>query len=290
MTFLKRRIDVVFQLGTGVFGESGTNTVTCSGLRVQAHIDKVFGPGMGEAQVRLYGRTPSLMNQLSSLNQATMATRKNTILISAGDDVNGMATVFQGQIMISQIMLNTAPDTALMVLAQGGAFAAVQLVAPTSYPGAADAAVVMQNLAHLAGLEFENNGVSMQLATPYYPGSPLEQIRRCAEAGRAVFDYVIDDKTLAIFPVGGARGTQIPVISPDTGMVGYPNYSTSVYGIELTTLFNPLLRPGGKVQVKSGLEVANGTWQVFNLQHELESETPNGQWFTRFSGASLSVQ
>ena len=290
MTFLKRRIDVVFQLGTGVFGESGTNTVTCSGLRVQAHIDKVFGPGMGEAQVRIYGLTPSLMNQLSSLNQATMATRKNTILISAGDDVNGMATVFQGQIMISQIMLNTAPDTALMVLAQGGAFAAVQLVAPTSYPGAADAAVVMQNLAHLAGLEFENNGVSMQLATPYYPGSPLEQIRRCAEAGRAVFDYVIDDKTLAIFPVGGARGTQIPVISPDTGMVGYPNYSTSVYGIELTTLFNPLLRPGGKVQVKSGLEVANGTWQVFNLQHELESETPNGQWFTRFSGASLSVQ
>jgi hypothetical protein len=290
VSFVKRRVDVTFQLGTGSFGESGTNTVTCSGLRVQAHIDKVFGPGMGEAQLRIHGLTPSLLNQLSSLNQATMATRRNTIIISAGDDVSGMATVFQGQIMISQIMLNTAPDTALMVLAQAGALAAVQNVPPTSYPGTADAAVVMQNLAFLAGLEFENNGVSMQLATPYYPGSPLEQIRKCAQAGRAVFDYVIDDRTLAIFPVGGSRGGQIPVISPATGMVGYPNYSTSVFGIELTTLFNPLLRPGGMVKVESDLAVANGTWQVFNMQHELESEDPGGQWFTRFSGSSLNAQ
>lgn len=287
MSFVKRKISVTFQLGEGSFGESGTNTVTCDGLRVQAHIDKVFGPGMGEAQIRIHGLTPSLLHQLSSLNQTTMATRKNTIIISAGDDVSGMATVFQGQIMIGQIMLNTAPDTALMVLAQAGAFAAVQTVPPSSYPGSADAAVIMSNLAHLAGLNFENNGVSVQLATPYYPGSPLEQIRRCAQA--AGIEYVVDDKVLAIFPVGGARGTQIPLISPATGMVGYPNYSTSVYGIELTTLFNPLIRPGGKVQVQSGLEVASGMWQVFNVQHELESEDPGGQWFTRFSGAALNV-
>jgi hypothetical protein len=71
-------------------------------------------------------------------------------------------------------------------------------------------------------------------------------------------------------------------------MVGDPNYSNSVYGIEFTTLFNPLLRPGGKVQVESGLEVANGTWQIFNLQHQLDSEDPGGQWFTRFSGSSLT--
>jgi len=289
VSFLKRKIDITFQLGTGSFGESGTNTVTCSGLRVHARIDKVFGPGMGEAQLRIEGLTPSLLNQLSSLNQATMAVRKNTVIVSAGDDVNGMATVFQGQVMIGQIMLNTAPDSALMVLAQAGAFAAVQTVPPTSYTGTADAAVVMQNLAHLAGLDFENNGVSMQLSTPYFPGSPLEQIRKCADAGRAVFDYVIDDKTLAIFPVGGARGAQIPLISPDTGMIGYPNYSTGVYGIEVTTEFNPLLRPGGKVQVQSSLEVANGTWQVFNLSHELASEDPGGAWFTHFSGAALNV-
>jgi hypothetical protein len=286
MTFVRRRVSLTFQLGTGTFGESGTNTVTVEGLRVQAHIDKVFGPGMGEAQIRVHGLTPSLMNQLSSLNQATMATRRNTIIVLAGDDISGMSTVFQGQIQVSQIMLNTAPDTALMVLAQAGAFAAVQNVPPSSYPGSANAAVIMSNLAFLMGYAFENNGVSVQLATPYFPGSPREQAQRCAEAGK--FEWVIDDGTLAIFPIGGTRGGSIPLISPETGMVGYPNYSTSVYGIELTTLFNPLLRPGGKVQVKSGLEVANGTWQVFNMSHELQSEDPGGQWYTRFSGASLN--
>jgi hypothetical protein len=216
-----------------------------------------------------------------------MAVRQNTVIVSAGDDVSGMATVFQGQITLGQIMLNTSPDTSLLVMANTGALAAVKTVPPTSYPGTADAAVVMQNLAHLAGLKFENNGVSMQLSTPYFSGDALHQIRKCAEAGRGVFDFVIDDDTLAIFPVGGARGGAIPLVSSATGMVGYPNYSTSVYGIEVTTLFNPLIRPGGKVQVKSDLAVANGTWGVYNIQHMLESEDPKGQWTTHFGCSSL---
>ena len=287
MTFTRKKIDITFRLGLGSFGESGTNTVTCSGLRVQAHIDKSFGPGVGEAAIRIYGLTPSLLNQLSALNQGEMAIRQNTVIISAGDDVSGMATVFQGQITLGQILLNTSPDTALMILANTGALAAVKTVPPTSYPGTADAAVVMQNLAYLAGLKFENNGVSMQLSTPYFSGAPLQQIRKCAEAGRAVFDFVIDDDTLAIFPRGGARGGGIPLVSSETGMVGYPNYSTSVYGIDVTTLFNPLIRPGGKVQVQSSLAVANGTWAVYNIQHVLESEDPGGQWTTRFGCSSL---
>jgi len=288
VTFLKRRIDLSFALGLGgAFGESGTNTVTVSGLRVHAHIEQVNGPGMGQAEVRVYGLTPSLLNQLSSLNQATQVTRKNVLTVSAGDDVNGMAVVFQGQISVGQIMLNAAPDTHLLVLANSGGLEAVQRVAPTSYPGSADAAVIMQNLAYLADLDFENNGVSVQLATPYFTGSPWEQMKRCAEHGN--FNYTIapngNRKVLAIFPKDGARGGAIPLVSPATGMVGYPSYSTSVYGLELTTLFNPLLRIGGQVKVQSSLEVANGTWRIFNLQHELESEDPGGQWFTRFSGA-----
>ena len=148
MTFLKRRIDLSFALGLGgVFGESGTNTVTVSGLRVHAHIEQVNGPGMGQAEVRVYGLTPSLLNQLSSLNQATQVTRKNVLTVSAGDETNGMAVVFQGQISVGQIMLNSAPDTHLLVLANSGGLEAVQRVAPTSYPGSADAAVIMQNLA-----------------------------------------------------------------------------------------------------------------------------------------------
>lgn len=289
MSFIKRKIDLTFQLGTGTFGESGANTVTCSGLRVHAHITGCFGPGNAAAQVNVYGLSPSLLNQLSALNQGSMAVRKNTLIIAAGDDVSGMATVFQGQIMLSQIMLNTAPDTTLSIMAQTGAFAAVQRVAPTSYPGTADAAVIMQTLAYEAGLGFENNGVSVILPTPYFPGSPLEKIRRCATA--AGIEYLIDaaKNVLAIFPVGGSRNGLVPVISPATGMIGYPSYASGNYGgLSITTLFNPLLRPGGVVAVESSLQVANGQWGVYDIEHELSSEDPSGPWFTRFTGSILN--
>ncbi len=283
MTFLRRKIDVTFQLGLGgVFGESGTNTVTCSGLRVQAALQEVNGPGLGQANVRIFGLTPSLMRQLSSLNQATAATRKNTIILSAGDAVNGMATVFQGQIQVSQVMLNTAPDTTLTIMATAGGLAPVQRIAPSSYPGSADAGIILQNLAFQAGLKYENNSVSTPLSTPYLPGDAWAQIKKCA--GAANLDYAIDTKTntLVVTAKGAARPGQIPLISPDTGMIGYPGYSSGLNGLNVTTLFNPLLRIMGKVQIQSSLAVANGTWRIFNLQHEIESEEPGGSWLTRF--------
>lgn len=288
MSFVKRKIDVTFQLGLGgTFGESGTNTVTCSGLRVQAAMQELNGPGMGQANVRIHGLTPSLMRQLSSLNQATMAARRNSIVIAAGDDVSGMATVFQGQIQTSQIMLSSAPDSTLTLMATAGGLAPIQRVAPASYPGTADAGIILQNIAFSVGLKYENNSVSVPLSTPYFPGDAWAQIKRCA--GAANLDYALDAKTntLVVTAKGGARPGQIPIISPETGMLGYPAYSSGLNGLSVTTLFNPLLRIMGRCEVRSSLSVANGMWRIFNLQHEVESEDPGGQWLTRFDATPL---
>ena len=96
MTFIRRKIDLTFQLGTGSFGLMGYNVVTLSGLRVQCSILKTNGPSLGEAHLRVYGLTPSLLNELSALNQADMAARQNRIIVKAGDEKMGMATVFEG--------------------------------------------------------------------------------------------------------------------------------------------------------------------------------------------------
>ena len=287
MTFVRRRIDLTFILGTGAFGDAGFNTVSVTGKRVQVNIQKTNGPGMGQAQVRVYGLTMSMMNQLSAINEGDMATRNNRMVISAGDDVSGMATVFDGNIKMGQINLSGAPDSNLVVVGYAGLLGATQIIPPSNYPGTSDAAVIMANLAAKMKLQFEPNNVSVLLETQYLPGSPREQAQRCADI--ANINWTVDDGVLAIWPKGGSRGGYIPEISPETGAVGYPGYSTSVYGIMLQTLFNPLLRIQGLVKVKSGLQVANGTWRIFNLVHDLESETPGGQWFTRFDGASLHV-
>jgi hypothetical protein len=69
MAFVRRKINLTLELGTGAFGESGTNTVTVSGLRVQANIEHAGGVSMGVASVRIHGLTQSLMNQLSSVTR-----------------------------------------------------------------------------------------------------------------------------------------------------------------------------------------------------------------------------
>lgn len=149
--------------------------------------------------------------------------------------------------------------------------------------GQADVATIMKSLADQMGFAFENNGVQVQLSNPYFPGTALAQAKACARA--ADISMTIDRGTLAIWPKFGFRADPDgpPLISAATGMRGYPRYSSN--GIEVATLFNPRIKPGGQIQVQSQLQMACGTWLVSNATHVLESETPNGQWFTGILGS-----
>ena len=300
MSYVQRQIRLTFLLGNSTFGDTGSNTVTVSGHRVQCHIEKVIGPGTGQAQIRVFGMRPSDMAQLSALTQAAMVSQNDQVIVEAGDSDSGLSVVFQGGIIVGQQCLNTQPETSLFIIANAGASANVQVTLPVSYPGSADVATILSGIASVAGWAFENNGVSMQVQTQYLAGSPMDQLHKVAECGRGRFFYTIDDgvavdangqsykkQTLAIWPAGGARGGSIPLISPDTTMVGYPNYSNSLAGIEVQSVFNPQLTVGGQVRVEVGadcpLKNATGTWGTYQIVHDIESETPGGQWFTRFS-------
>ena len=282
MAFIQRRIEVEFQLQVGSFDEGAFDTVRVKGLRVQANVSLTSGPVLGNAQIRIFGLTPSLLKKLSGLNQAAQAIRQNTVILYAGDDVNGLAVVFRGQITLALLDLASVPDSSLTVSALAGAFGKLKPFTPSTYPGSADAATIIGNLAAELGYDFENNGVSVILTTPYYAGTALVQVEKCAKAAR--IGWTIDKKTLAIWPHDGSRGGAIPLISADTGMVGYPTYTSGNFqGVAITTIFNPLLRIAGLVKIESGLAVANGIWGVFDIAHALESETPGGKWFSQFN-------
>jgi hypothetical protein len=152
---------------------------------------------------------------------------------------------------------------------------------------ASDVATIMAGLAEQGGFHFENNGVQVQFFDPYFPGTVLEQIQRCA--AKAGINHTIDHQTntLAIWPRGGSRGGKIPLISPTTGMIGYPVFDPN--GVLVTTTYNPSIRTGQIVQVQSSLQAANGQWGVNSLEHELESQVPGGQWRTRFLGIWLGA-
>ena len=277
MAFTKKKISVTFTLDSGSFAGSTANTVTLDGYRVSAHITEAGWPSQDECQLRIYGMGLSLMNQLSLMGKTPVFIGRNTVSVAAGDDVNGMGLVYIGTVTAAHTDLSGAPDAIFHVVAHAGAYQAVQAIPPSSFKGSADAAVILSGLAKHMGLNFENNGVSVMLANPYFYGSARSQVDACARA--ANIECIISKQTLAIWPKSGSRGGVIPLISPETGLVGYP-FPSGQSLLGLRTLFNPAISFGAKIQVQSSITPACGTWTVCHIDHDLESETPNGAWFT----------
>jgi hypothetical protein len=285
MSFAEKQIQLTIQLGTGQFGNTGANTVTLSGLRIKAEIQQFGGDAMPQVQLLVYGLPPSMINQLTTIGPINSAVMyQNSVLIAAGDSGAALTTVYSGGIWQAWGDYNQAPDVALNISAVGGLAASLKPVGATSYPGSADVGAIMQSLASLAGLSFMNHGVSVQLSNPYFPGTAIAQIRECAQAANIYF--TIENGALEIWPKGGARTIPTtPIISVQTGMVGYPTFSSN--GLMVTTMFNPSLKIGGQFQVKSSIAPANGTYVATQISHSLESITPEGQWFTHILGVPM---
>lgn len=275
--FTKKLIDLTITLGSGDFGENVGDTVTLRGLRIVADIVNPGGPSMGMCSLRVYGLKNDMMNKLTTIGVINNAIRvKNAILVAAGDAETGMQSVFQGTISEAWADYNSAPEVAFHVVAYAGLDAAVKPVGATSYIGATDVAGMMQTISNEMGLIFENNGVDVKLSNPYLSGTNLTRVRNLATA--AGFRYTVDRGVLAIWPSNGARGGEIPLISSENGMIGYPSLSSKGMGINM--IFNWNIRFGAKVQVQSSIPMACGEWNVFDISHSLASEMPDGPWFT----------
>lgn len=274
-SYTTRAIDVTVQLGKGSFGTSGANTVKLSGLRVAATIRKYGSPGFDTASVRMYGLPSSLMNQVSTLGAPIPMERDNNVLIEAGDPINGMSLVFQGTIQNAWQEFDGAPDTYLTIDSVSGAFAAMQPTPAISFPGSADVATIISGIATRIGRTFNNAGVQVTLSNPYFAGTPLEQAQKCARAANV--EFYDDGSTFYIWPKTGNRSGAVPLISPQSGLVGYPKYTSQ--GMQFRCLYNPSILFGGLIKMQSSIQPACGTWYVNELTYNLAAQIPNGPWF-----------
>jgi hypothetical protein len=217
------------------------------------------------------------------------AQRRNMVTVEAGDETSGMAIAYHGVIVNGWADFQAMPNNAFRIMAQPAAYARVQPIAPTSVNSdMADVATIMSGLAQQGGFHFLNSGVTAKLSYPYFPGTVLDLIDRCTRA--AGINSTIDSitNTLIIWPRGGAARSQIPVISPTSGMIGYPAFTPQ--GVEVTMLYTPNISYGQTVSVEgSALQAANAKWKINSLMHELDTRVPGGQWRTRFQGGEPGV-
>lgn len=287
MAFKQRKLNVSFVLGKGTFGDTGKNQAKLSGLRIGARISRAGGVAMSTASIEVFGMTLSMMNQLSTLGMIATTWRRNSVQVEAGDE-DGMTVVFTGTIINAYIDFTGMPDVVFRVDAHTGLIDAIAPSDPVSYPTATKASNILASIAGKMGVPFENNGVTTILpAGSYFYGSLRTQALAAVKAAGCVWNGV-EDGTLAIWNPGETRGGKAPLISKKTGMVRAPTFSSN--GIALRTLYNPSIGFGKKIVVESELvKAANGTWSVFDLNHDLESQVPHGNWFSDLQAAPLGL-
>lgn len=276
--FTKKKIDLKFEFGLGQNGEQGSETVEVKGLRCSASITRAGGLQMPALSLRIWGLSQSLMNRLTILNQLEVQARRNKITVMAGDD-EGMAFCFAGIITLAWADFEAAPETSFVITAHAGYLEALKPVPPTSFNGSVSASIVAASIAGNMGKTLQDSGVTAILSDPYLPGDLRSQLDSIATA--ANFDYELDDLVVAIWPKGGARGTEVPLISKDTGMVGYPSFGEMT--LMVSTLYNPVIMFGSLVKVESVLTPATGFWRANSVTHDLEAEMPGGKWYTHLS-------
>lgn len=275
MEMRKKRISVRFNLGQGEFGADLGPDVLLEGYKCSAEISNVcLGVG-SKLALKIYGIPPLIMNKLSTLGMTQSLMAKNKVSVLAGDS-DGMQQIFSGTVFSAYADYSAQPDVHLVVDANAGFFEQISYVPPTMLPGDVEVAKVIESIANQIGWTFVNHGVTTVISDVYADGSPIEQLRYLAKAANIACS--LDNDCVTIWPNGVSPSDEIISISPETGMIGYPAFSSG--GIVVRHLFDPRIHVGGQVQVDTSVPQASGLFNVHLMQHQLSSETPDGPWIT----------
>lgn len=290
-SFTAKSLRFTFQLTNGQKFVGGGDQLQVAGLKALVTVRCTGFPAFPEVQAKIYGMRQSDMNALVSLAFSPNQQFRNNVFIEAESGA-GWVAIFSGAIYDCMPDYSAAPSTCLNVHGQFASFDLANRAIPRSFPVDTDIATVVSSIATSMGCAFQNNGVEgISLSSPYFPGTDADQLRAIALA--ADIEVYTDPGSanrvavIVICPKGQARKLQPYVLSPATGMVGYPVRDARGY-VTVRALFNPGLRFGAPVVLRdtalaniSGQAFLNcdGDWFINTISYTLESVTPGGAWF-----------
>ena len=274
----KKVIRATITLVGDTFDETGSNVLIYEGLRTSVVMRFGGGAIMPSAEVTAYGLSLSAMHKLMRIRWQDLNSMLNRIRIEAGEQGQPLTHVFEGNITFAYIDTSNAPEIALRISSMAGILESYKPTPQRSFPGVTPVVEALESITTGMGYIFENSGVpdtiTMQDVT--LGSTDMNKIRRlCDDYG--IFPY-IEHGLIAITPIGGERAFRIPVLTPKTGLLGYP--VPTQRGIEVRCLWDPMIRFGGVIRIADSImETTNGDWRVFGVTTTLESEIPGGAWF-----------
>ena len=270
-SFTNKTIQVVMAMAEGVF-DNGANQITVEGLPTSVDIQKQGGDERPSCTVTIGNLNIDVVKQLTTLSFRPLQRFKNQITVNAGELGKQLQTVFVGDFENAYGEFQNAPTMNLMVKAISAQHGALMATPATSVDGTEQVSKLMEQWAVEAGYTLENNGVNASVRNTVYRGSPVDKAKTLArDVG---IELIIDDGKFIIMPKGSAVEGNAVMVDPQHGLLGYPQFSND--GISFNMIFDPNLKIGGLVQIKSVVPRASGVWKVTKISTKLEAYIPNG--------------
>ncbi len=252
------------------------NQISATGFRVMCNIVYGLGNFMPTAQISIYGLALEKMTKLLQSRWNTLETIKNRVKIEAGNEGEKLITEFEGNITFVEPDFSSIPDVCLKIEAQAAAFVSKKPTQAYQFKGDIDIADIFQVICNDMGFLFENNGVSIKTRDVTLNGSHLDKLKNLAFAYS--LDMYIENNLIAITPEGGSRNIKVPIITPSSGLIGYPRRDSR--GVSFKCLYDPFIRFGGICKIKDSIiDVCNGEWRISGITKSLHANQTNGDWF-----------
>lgn len=274
----KKVIRATITLVGDTFDESGSNVLIYEGLRTSVVMRFGGGAIMPSAEVTAYGLSLSAMHKLMRIRWQDLNSMLNRIRIEAGEQGQPLTHVFEGNITFAYIDTSNAPEIALRISSMAGILEAYRPATPLSLPGDTPVVQAIADICERMGYIFENNGVpeSLVMQNVTLVDTDMNKIRKLCAAYQ--IDLYVEHGLIAIAPQGAPRTLRIPVLTPKTGLLGYP--VPTIQGVDVRCLWDPMVRFGGIIRIADSImETTNGDWRAFGVTTTLESEIPGGAWF-----------
>lgn len=266
---------------------NGKNSRRFTGLRSLVQVQNVSAIVGNACHIQMWGMLEFDMMQLSTYARPYF-TNPALIQVMAGDLASGLSSIFTGTLYAGTLQYQSMPKVHILLEAQSAYQYRVDVgdsVSAISFDGEVQAEDIITGLANKMNMKFVNHGVSKKVTDVNLSGNLMAQLREICNQTKTA--YSIENNTLHIWPDDRMRDDEVITLSPDTGLVGYPEFFPM--GIVVRSLFEPRLRLGSRVQVQSTIAQATGEWIAHSVSHHLSQEYPGGPWFTSFYGAQVGT-
>ena len=250
--------------------------VIYKGLRASVSISNAGQGQFTELTCKIWGMKEDTMFQFTTLKLVSNLTNANSIVIYAVDGKD-KTLIFAGNMIRALCDYNALPNASLTISGQVDYSKVVNPAIARSFKGEVDAADIFKQLASEMGKAFENNNVSYKIRDISLRGSIPDMIKDLA--GMTGIQYAFEGGNLAIWNKGSSRSNFVNQLSPESGLIGYPTFDGS--RLYAKVMFNQNIVVGSVIEIKdTKIFGANGKFFVHKITHILESNMPNGAWFS----------